>query len=93
MAEYYRPERKRTSAGDADKTPYRKIFLRQLIAALICFTLIKYICTGGFSFSDSLKARLKDAVNHNTDISFLNQMKINGADTNEFEAKTKTEKN
>lgn len=77
MAEYYRAEQKRTSAKNFDKTPYRKIFLRQLIAAILCFLLIKHACT------DDLRQKLKAMTDYNMDFSFLNEIKLNGADTNE----------
>jgi len=87
MAEYYKTERKRTSAKSGNKTPYRKIFLRQLIAAILCFLIINYAC------SDSIRKKLKEIVNYNIETSevfeFFNQTKINGADTNENIAETK----
>lgn len=86
MAEYYKPDKKRTSAKSSDKTPYRKIFLRQLIAAILCFLIINYIC------SDNIRKKLKDIVNYNIDTNevfeFFNQLKINEADTNETNTET-----
>lgn len=85
MAEYYRAERRRTSAESKGKTPYYKIFFRQLIAAIICFMLIKYVCP------ESLRKNLKAYTDYNININekieqglkIFNQKKINGADTNE----------
>lgn len=88
MAEYYRTEKKHSVSKSRDKVPYRKIFIRQMIAAILCFLIINYLC------NDSIKIKLKEIINYNIDtvktIDFLNQMKINGADTNENEPETET---
>ena len=87
MAEYYKAERKHSVVKSRDKVPYRKIFIRQIIAAILCFLIINYLCNA------SIKIKLKEIINYNIDtvktIDFLNQMKINGADTNEPEMETK----
>lgn len=91
MEEYYRARKSRTSAKNREKTPYAKIFLRQLIAAVICFFIIRYAVSGNFPFSADLRETLKSAVNNNLDISeklnqglkFFNQNNNeNGADEN-----------
>ena len=87
MAEYYRTEKKHSVSKSRDKVPYRKIFVRQIIAAILCFLIINYLC------NDSIKIKLKEIINYNIDttktLDFFNQMKINGADTNETETETK----
>lgn len=77
MADYYKADKNRTSAKHNKNTPYKKIFIRQLIAALICFLLVKY------TFSDNLKQNLKSISEYDMDFSFIEHLKINGDKANE----------
>ncbi len=51
--------------------PKKRIFLKQLISAIICFVLIKYITASPFSYSAYFKEKIKEGVSYDADLSIV----------------------